>query len=100
MGQTYKYNCLGSVYNVRLEKHQYANQRTALILVDANDGEQVACATVNLPEHDIQPGEIIVKTWSENESMLDFLVKNQIVVDTGRDVPTGYVKARVCRLMV
>jgi hypothetical protein len=100
MDQTYKYECFGTVYNVRLEKHQYANKRTSVILVDADDGEQVACVTVNLPEHDIQPGEIIVKTWSENEPMLDFLVKNNIVIDTGREVPTGMVKARVCRLMV
>jgi hypothetical protein len=100
MDQEYKYRCSGTVYTVRLEKHQYANKRTALILVDANDGEQVACATVNLPEHDLQPGEIIVKTWSENEPMLNFLVKNNIVIDTGREVPTGFVKARVCRLLV
>jgi hypothetical protein len=99
-GETYKYQSLDTLYKVRLEKHQYANGRTALILVDADDGEQVACVTVNLPEHDIQPGEIIVKTWSENEKMLDFLVRNNIVIDTGRDVPTGFVKARVCRLMV
>jgi hypothetical protein len=100
MEQPYKYNCLGTVYNVRLEKHKYANGRTALILADANDGEQVACATVNLPEHDLQPGEVFIKTWSENEPMLDFLVRNNIVIDTGREVPTGYVKARVCKLLI
>jgi hypothetical protein len=61
---------------------------------------QVACATVNLPEHDLQPGEIFVKTWSENDEMLDFLLRNIIVSDTGRNVPTGYVKARVCKLLV
>jgi hypothetical protein len=61
---------------------------------------QVACATVNLPEHDLQPGEIFVKTWRENDEMLDFLLRNIIVSDTGRNVPTGYVKARVCKLLV
>lgn len=95
------FNCFGTVYNVRLEKHTYENTgRTALILVDVDDGEQVACATVNLPEQQLAPGEVFIKTWSENEGMLDFLLKNRIVEDTGREVPTGYVKARVCKLLV
>jgi hypothetical protein len=94
------YKCFGTVYRVRLEKHKYANGRTALTLVDADDGEQVACATVNLPEQQLAPGEVFVKTWSENEGMLDFLLKNRIVEDMGREVPTGYVTARVCKLLV
>ena len=95
------FKCFGIVYNVRLEKHMYENTgRTALTLVDADDGEQVACATVNLPEHKLGPGEIFIKTWSENEGMLEFLLKNHIVEDTGREVPTGYVTARVCKLLI
>jgi len=90
----YKYK----TYNVWLEQHKYANGRTALVLMDEEG--QVACATVNLPEHDLQLGEILVKTWSENDEMLNFLLNNNIVSDTGRDVPTGYVKARVCKLLV
>lgn len=90
----YKYKS----YDVWLEQHKYANGRTALVLMDEEG--QVACATVNLHEHDLQPGEIFVKTWSENDEMLDFLLTNRIVSDMGRDVPTGFVKARVCKLLV
>ena len=85
-------------YNVWLEKHKYANGRTAVVLMDEEG--QVACATVNLPEHDLQPGEVFIKTWSENDDMLNFLLSNNIVSDTGRDVPTGFVVARVCKLLV
>lgn len=91
---------------MRLEKHTYANGRTLLALMDADDGEQVACATVNLPDQDLQPGEVFIKTWSENEQsdksdgMLPFLLVNGIVQDTGREVPTGFVKARACRLLI
>lgn len=103
-----KYKCFDTNYNVRLEKHQYANKRVALTLVDADDGEQVACATVNLPDQDLAPGEVFIKTWSENakdvehgcEGMLEFLLKNNIVSDMGREVPTGFVTARVCKLLV
>jgi hypothetical protein len=103
----YKYQAYGTTYFVKLEKHKYTNGRTAVTLVDAVDGEQVACATVNLPEQELAPGEVFIKTWSENakdekhgcEGMLEFLVKNGIVRDTGREVPTGYVTARVCVLL-
>lgn len=94
----YSYNCLGTIYHVWLEKATYANGRIALMLMD--DEGQVACATVNIPGHDLGPNEILVKTWSENEGMLGFLLANRIVADLGRDVPTGYVKARVCKLLV
>lgn len=94
----YKYIALGTIYNVWLEKNKYANGRTSLLLMDGEG--QVACATVNMPEHELQPNEVIIKTWSENEPMLDFLVRNRIVEDTGRDIVAGYATARVCKLLV
>ncbi len=98
MRQVYKYTTPLNVYHVWLEKNKYANGRVALIL---NDEEgQVACATVNLPEHDIQHDEIIVKTWGENETMLDFLISNHIAADTGREIQTGFVVAKVCKLLI
>lgn len=96
--ELYKYKCLGTTYSVWLEKHKYANGRTAVVLMDEEG--QVACATVNLAEQDIQPGEVFIKTWGENEEMLDFLLKYHIVSDTGREVPTGYVKAKACKLLI
>ena len=98
MGHKYSYACLGTTYNVWLEKHKYASGRTALLLMDEEG--QVACATVNLPEHDLQPDEVFIKTWGENEAMLAFLTRNNIVSNTGREVPTGYVKAQVCKLLI
>lgn len=98
--QTYKYITKNHIDTVWLDKQHYANGRVCLILMDDETGEQVACATVNLPEHDLQANEIIVKTWSENEGMLEFLVRNHIAGDTGRDISTGFVKARVCKLLV
>jgi len=96
--QLYKYVTPNDVYTVWLEKAGYANGRVALML--NSDEGQVACATVNLAEHDIQPDEIIVKTWGENEPMLDFLVTNHIVADTGREIRLGFVVAKVCKLLI
>lgn len=93
----HKYVTPYGTYNVWIDEHRYANGRVALILM--SEEGQVACATVNLPEHDIQANEIIVKTWNENEGMLEFLSRNQIAVPTGREISTGFVKARVCKLV-
>lgn len=94
----YIYTVGGTNYRVWLEKHKYANGRTAVVLMDEEG--QVACATVNLPDQELQGDEVFIKTWSENEQMLPFLVRNGIVNDTGREVPTGYVTARICRLLI
>jgi hypothetical protein len=96
--QEYSYTALGRTYRVWIEKTYYANGRTAIILNSANG--QVACATVNLPEHNLAPDQVHIKTWSENEGMLDFLIKHHIVSDCGMGVPYGYCMARVCKLLI
>ena len=95
----YEYKTPLGTYKVWLEKQKYANGRVALMLKDKN-GEQIACATCNLPDVPLGPGEVLIKTWSENEYMLPFLLQNQLVYDLARDVPTGYVKARIVKLKV
>ena len=88
----------GRTYKVDVVSMSYGNGRTALVLLGQN-GERVAVATVNLPDALLQPGHLHIKTWAENESMLDFLTSNGIVRDTGVDVPTGFCQARVVELM-
>jgi hypothetical protein len=95
----YIYRTPHGTYEVFLEKSQYPNKRTALMLVDKH-GERVAVATVNLPAVQLAFDEACIKTWSENALMLDFLIKNNIVEDTGREVPAGYAYARIVRLLV
>jgi hypothetical protein len=95
----YIYKTPYATYEVFLEKAFYQNKQTALVLKDKM-GDTVAVCTVNLPGVQLASDEVIIKTWSENEPMLDFLIKNNIVQDTGREVPTGYVFARIVRLLV
>lgn len=71
----------------------------ALQLIDAQDGEPVATCTVNMPDYNLAEGEICIKDYSENEGMLDFLVKEGIVEDTGKRLQSGYVTIPVCRLL-
>jgi hypothetical protein len=80
---------------------RYANNgRAAIKLNDAKTGDLVAVATVNLDQFPLAPDEVFIKDWSENEGIKDALVKAGIVASTGERVPTGFVEADVCKLLV
>ena len=85
-------------WTCNLVRRRYRNGRTALQLVDAEDGEPVANATVNLPEVDLAEDEVLVKDCSENEGMLAALTAAGAVEPTGRVVVSGFVTVPVCRL--
>jgi hypothetical protein len=67
---------------------RYPNGRVALV-VFAPDGEQLATATVNLPDEPCADNEIFVKDYSENEGMADFLVKEGFIEPN----PTGFARS-------
>ncbi len=75
-----------------------------LDLIDAGDGEPVACATVCLAGEYAPPteGHIYVKMWSENEGVLEALVLAQIVKDTRHRLSVGRYDARaaICKLLL
>jgi len=59
----------------------YSNGRTAIQLCDANDGQPIATATVNLPDEPMAEDEADIKNYSENSGILDALI------DAGGDCP-------------
>ena len=77
--------------NVTIALRKYENDRTAIQLNDATDGHPYAVATVNMPDVLLLDNEVLVKDYSENEGMLDFLVKNNIVTPTQNGVQSGFV---------
>lgn len=89
----HKWNCV-------LDFNYYNNNRTAIQLIDANDGQPIAVATVNIPDEKIKKDEVIIKDYSENEGMLDTLVKAGIVSKPIRMVKTGFSEVAVCKLLV
>lgn len=82
-------------------KHRYQdNNRIALQLIDAENGEPIAMATVNLPQiEDIEPNTVFIKDYSENDGMLKTLVDNKIVKYKGIKVNTGFVTIPVCEII-
>jgi hypothetical protein len=95
-------------FECELQKGLYDNGRTALQLVDKETQEPIVRATVNMIElsdegfNTIVTNQkckkenlLLIKDWSENEGILDALVKNNIVIPTGLKVPNGFIEADV-----
>ncbi len=76
-----------------VEKTQYSNGVTALILNDAHTGEEVTVATVNLPGVRCGKNEVFIKDYSENDGILEALQAAGVVRATG-----GFVDSRFVRI--
>lgn len=76
----------------------YSNGRIAIELIDPEDGEPIAVATVNIPEVHISDDEVIIKDYSENEGMYDLFVKEGLIFPETRRIRTGFVTVPVCKI--
>ena len=56
-----------------------------------------ATLTCNLPRRFLYPCEFLVKTWSENEPIANYIKKLGIFEDTGRRQKTGFSEAEIWR---
>lgn len=86
-------------YDVRLKFGRYHNRRTAIEIIDLEDGCPVMMATVNLPDVSLSADEVIIKNYSENEGVLEFLIENGIVSAPVRSVSSGWVTCPVVKLL-
>lgn len=78
-------------WNCKPVKAFYGNGRIAIQLIDAEDGEPIATATINIPDEDIKDDEVIIKDYSENEGMLNALLEADIIEPAHRVTSSGYV---------
>lgn len=85
---------------MRLRWGRYDNGRVALQLADAETGEPIAKATINIPEIEIAEDEAFIKNWSENEGMLEALVGAGIVERTVMSAASNLVDAPIVRWAV
>jgi hypothetical protein len=83
-----------------IRKSQYINGRTALQLIDVNDGMQVAMATVNIPEEKIEEDEVIIKNYSENEGLFMELYAKGVVGKCARFAYSGHIVAPIAKLLL
>ena len=86
-------------WDCEVQRLEYPGGRTALVLIDARDGDQVATVTVNLPDQPLGANEVFVKDWSENDGMVAAMERAGILRNTGEYVRAGYVVAPKCELI-
>lgn len=89
--KTFKLTAFGQTRDVVVALHKYENGRTAIQLNDATDGEPYAVASVNMPNVLLADNEVLIKDYSENLGILDFLIKNNIVTPTPNGINSGFV---------
>jgi hypothetical protein len=87
-------------YNCWLNYMKYGNGRTAIELVDQEDGGLYAMATVNVTEINVNKDEVLIKNYSENEGILDVLVKEGIVSEPIQIFDVNYIKIPLCKLLM
>jgi hypothetical protein len=79
-----------------IQKRQYGNGRVALSLIDEEG--PVATATVNLPTATLDRNQVLIKSYAENEGLLEALVAAGVVKATGETIRSGFVELPVCEL--
>jgi hypothetical protein len=86
---------------VTVARFAYNNNVPALVVYD-EEGEELVRASVNLPEFAtaLKPNQTFIKTWSENEGLLEALQEAGIVSAPKAWVPAGYSKAAVVDILV
>jgi hypothetical protein len=89
--KVFKLTAHEQTYSVTVKLGKYANGRTAIHIDDAIEGYPYATATVNIDHVLLADNEVLIKDYSENEGMLDFLIRNNIVTPTPNGVQSGFV---------
>ncbi len=83
-----------------VHKSQYENDRIALVLVEQETGDQYAVATTNLPNCECGPGQAYIKSYSENQGILEALMEAGIVSPPVSYVQSGFVEIPLCNVLL
>lgn len=96
--QTYKLKTKYAEYNCFLSIGKYSNGRVAISLMDQESGMKIMTATVNLPDIDLNPGDAIIKDYSDNEGVLQFGIDNKLWEYNRQKVNSGFVQCHIVKL--
>lgn len=91
----------GDVIPVTVNIRKYNNGRSAIELLEMDPAygpTPYMTASVNIPNVLLQDNEVLIKDYSENEGITNFLAKHNIVTPTNHWIKSGYVDVEVCVL--
>jgi hypothetical protein len=88
-------------WTCEVEFCKYGNGSVAIRLNDANNGKPIAVASINLEGiAKVKKGEIAIRNYSENDTMLKTLMDAGIVSAPLRYAKSGYVTIPICNLLI
>jgi hypothetical protein len=67
------------------------------MLTDSTTHQTIAKATLNLPDEEMADGEVAIKDYAENETMLEALMDAGIISQPTRHAHTGYITVPICK---
>jgi hypothetical protein len=79
------------------EYGKYRNGQNSIQLFDVEEQMPYAVASVAIDEP-LQKDEVAIKTYSENQGILETLLSAGIINQPHRTVSTGYVRIPICKL--
>ena len=73
----------------------------ALVACTNDDGfmEEFGVVSINLSEK-LEEGYVAIKNWSENEGVLNILIREGIVSTPSYFIKSGFVEIPVCELLI
>ena len=87
------------IYTLRVDIAKYQNGQTAIKLFDVADGFPYATASLAI-DGVLQPDEVAIKNYSENEGVLHSLISAKVVAKPHRFKNQGYVQVPICKLLI
>lgn len=93
----YAFNFNGERLFLVKSNYVVPHYRLAFEILDAEECP-FAVLTINLPHTELQDDEFIVKTWAENEDIVDCIRKLDIFEETSKRVKTGFCVAEIWKL--
>lgn len=89
-------------FETTIHKTTYVQTGDVALVGRVHDtGEPAYTASVCIPDDKPQPGCVWIKTWSENEGILDALLEAGVISETtGRFARTGFTHAIECKLAI
>lgn len=77
---------------------KYSSDNSNALVLNEEDMMPYATLTICVEGSNLKDDEVIVKNYSENEWVEEFLLKNSIITTHVRDVLTGFVRCPVYKL--
>jgi hypothetical protein len=87
----------GTAINIKIGR--YGNGRKAIQLFDATDGMAYMTATMNVSEKEVDIEDVVIKDYSENMGIYEWLVSKSIIEPAHALYELAFDSVPVCKLL-